>query len=94
MSGRIRHTVWLGTTPIEEPCAQVGDEDFDVTASAECRRYIKLLRQRFGDEPRGAELAVKWSQHEYGSYPEWSATWTTTTRPRPTTQPRWKRTCR
>jgi len=33
-------------------------------------RFIKLLRKTFGDEPEGARLAIKWFDHDFGSYCE------------------------
>lgn len=60
----------IGPAPPGEPCAQVGQPGYEEQALAECRRYIALLRQYFGDEPAGARLAVKSFPHDFGSYYE------------------------
>jgi hypothetical protein len=51
--------ITLGPTPADEPCAQVGEELYEKKARAECRRYIKVLRETFGPEPSGAYLMMK-----------------------------------
>lgn len=60
----------LGTTPCEEDCAQVGDEDYRERALAESKRFIALLRKTLGKEPPGARLAIKWFDHDFGRYCE------------------------
>lgn len=60
----------LGSTPAEEPCAQVGDFDYYTKAREECQRYIDLLRATFGPEPEGAHLRIKSFPHDFGSYLE------------------------
>jgi hypothetical protein len=39
-------------------------------ARAECRRFIKLLRDTFGPEPAGAYLQAKAFPHDFGAYCE------------------------
>ena len=60
----------LGPTPRDEPCACVGEEDYEQRARAECKRFIALLRQKFGPEPYGARLTVKSFPHDFGLYYE------------------------
>jgi hypothetical protein len=62
--------VTLGTAPIDEPCAQLGRDDYDDTVKEECRRFIRRLRQTFGDEPSGARFAIKSFDHDFGTYYE------------------------
>ena len=62
--------IMLGTAPVEEPCAQLGQPDCYDTVKAECRRFIRLLRQIFGDEPTGARFAIKDFAHDFGTYYE------------------------
>lgn len=62
--------VFLGPVPIDEPCAQVGDPDYEVLAADECRRFIDLIRATVGPEPLGAKLKVKWADHDLGRYAE------------------------
>ena len=58
----------LGPTPADEPCVQVGEELYAEKARAECRRFIKLLRDTFGPEPSGAYLQPKAFPHDFGTY--------------------------
>ena len=60
----------FGTAPVEETCAQTTDPDYNIKAKAECRKYIELLRKIFGDEPEGAQLMIKGSEHDFGRYYE------------------------
>lgn len=60
----------IGSTPCDEPCAQVGQQDYREKAITECRRFIQLLRKTFGPDPRGAYLTTKWSPHDLGEYVE------------------------
>ena len=60
----------IGPVPCEEDCAQVGQENYREQAIKECERFIELLRKTFGDEPPGARLAIKWFDHDFGSYCE------------------------
>lgn len=63
---------WLsiGSSPIEEDCAQVGSENYAERAKEECRRFIELIRKKVGEEPYGASLAVKGFNHDFGRYYE------------------------
>jgi hypothetical protein len=60
--------VTLGTAPVDEPCAQLGWGDYDDTVKEECRRFIRRLRQTFGDEPSGARFVIKSFDHDFGTY--------------------------
>lgn len=60
----------LGPTPREESCACVGEDDYAPRAKQECRRFIALLRKKFGPEPEGAHFAVKSFLHDFGIYYE------------------------
>lgn len=66
----MRDYLSIGSTPGEEPCAQVGQPHYRQQALAECHRFIALLRQTFGPEPAGAELRVKACAHDFGTYYE------------------------
>lgn len=59
----------LGPVPAEEECAQLGiDDDYHERAHRECRRYIKMLRKRFGREPDGAGFRITSNPHDFGDY--------------------------
>lgn len=60
----------VGCAPYDEPCAQVGRDDYYENAREECRRYVELLRKKFGEEPEGARLALKSNRHDFGTYYE------------------------
>ena len=60
----------LGTTPADEECAQVGEDDYGIRARAECSKFIDLLRLVFGPEPEGAEFRTIGQKHDYGMYYE------------------------
>ena len=60
----------LGPTPAEEPCAQVGEEGYELRAREECKRFIDALRRKFGPEPKGAKLKVRGFDHDFGRYLE------------------------
>jgi hypothetical protein len=66
----MRDYITLGPTPADEPCAQVGEENYSQKARAECRRYIKVFREMFGPEPSGAYLMTKGFDHDFGVYYE------------------------
>lgn len=65
-----RDTVYIGSTPCNEDCAQVGAPDYEIRAKEECRRFIALLRDTFGPEPEGARLRIKSNPHDFGYYYE------------------------
>ena len=64
----LRDHITLGSTPCDEPCAQVGKDDYEARAQAECRAFIHLTRATLGTEPRGADLDIRGFQHDYGTY--------------------------
>jgi len=66
----VRDLTWLGPVPADEPCAQLGDPDYEVVALEECGRYIRRIREVLGPEPEGARLKVKWSTVDAGRYCE------------------------
>lgn len=59
---------YLGSAPADEPCAQVGGEDYEERAKAECRQYIAAIRIVCGDPPDGAQLKVVSQPHDFGVY--------------------------
>ncbi len=60
----------LGPVPADEPCAQVGDPDYELKARAECQRYIELIRKKIGPEPAGSKLKIRGFPHDFGRYLE------------------------
>lgn len=60
--------VYLGSAPIMEQCAQVGQPGYENQALKECKRFAELLRKRFGKEPEGAQIVMKEFEHDFGNY--------------------------
>jgi hypothetical protein len=62
--------LYLGPTPPEEPCAQVGCPNYREQALKECRAYIRQLERIFGEPPPGARFALSRESHDFGTYYE------------------------
>lgn len=60
----------IGSSPCNEDCAQVGQDNYLEHSRNECKRFIELLRKKFGKEPEGARLAIKSFSHDFGLYRE------------------------
>lgn len=65
-----RDIVYLGSTPAEEECAQIGQPDYPEASKAECRAFITAIKRVCGEPPEGAVLRVKTEQHDFGQYRE------------------------
>lgn len=67
----MRDYLYLGPTPADEPCMQLGSKDWDLDkAREECKRYIQLLEKKFPGMPESCSFRVKVEQHEFGMSPE------------------------
>ncbi len=55
-------------TPIDEPCAQVGDPDYYELARAECQAFKDQLIRTFGNPPGNASITVGQNPHDFGTY--------------------------
>ena len=60
----------IGSSPVEEECAQVGSDNYSERAREECKRFIELIRKVNGEEPPGARLSIKSFPHDFGNYYE------------------------
>lgn len=60
----------IGSSPVNEACAQVGTDDYARKARIECSHFIQALRKKFGEEPDGARLYIKGNPHDFGTYYE------------------------
>lgn len=60
----------IGASPSGEKCVQVGDPDYYAKATAECKRFLTLIRKHLGEEVGTASLKIKQFQHESGPYME------------------------
>jgi hypothetical protein len=63
-------SIEIGSSPAEEPCAQVGSDNYYEMAHRECRALIRQLRRKLGQEPPGARLYIKSNPHDFGTYYE------------------------
>jgi hypothetical protein len=66
----MRDYIDIGPSPADEPCAQLGSEGYEEKAHAECKRFIALIRKKFGPAPPGASLKIKSNAHDFGIYYE------------------------
>ncbi len=68
MATLIKDSLYIGESPWDESCAQVGSDMYRVNADKECRRFIQQIRNHYGSEPEGARLYIKSNPHDFGSY--------------------------
>lgn len=72
----MKQTIEIGSTPCEEPCAQVGDADYESKAWVECQAYIKQLQRLYLSShafplcDEGVRLRIKANSHDFGTYHE------------------------
>ena len=62
--------LYLGPTPTDEACVQVGQPGYREQALKECRAYIRQLERHFGEPPTGAGFALTREHHDFGTYYE------------------------
>lgn len=60
--------VEIGSAPADEECAQVGEQDYETKARAQCDAFIKLIIRHLGEPPHGARLRTKGFEHDFGTY--------------------------
>ena len=62
---------YLGPSPADEDCAQVGEDNFRQRATKEMNAYINQLYRLFPDaEEKCVTFKIKWFSHDFGSYGE------------------------
>lgn len=59
---------FLGSSPADEPCAQVGSVNYDSRARRECITYRDQLIREFGIPPGNSNLITKRQDHDFGGY--------------------------
>ncbi|UMY33449.1 hypothetical protein [Burkholderia contaminans] len=57
-----------GPSPADEPCVQLGNENYQDRSRAECRAYIKVITRALGEPPQGARFIVRACTHGFGNY--------------------------
>lgn len=63
----------LGSSPVSETCAQIGDPDYERKSILECEAFKDQLKRRFEaihERPAKCRLRVKSHPHDFGSYLE------------------------
>lgn len=66
----MRDYLEISSTPNDEPCIQVGAEDYAKFSKLECEALIAQIRRQFGAEPEGVRLFRKACPHDFGTYYE------------------------
>lgn len=64
----MRDFMTLGPSPCGEDCVQLGTEDYPEKSRAECKRYKKLLEEKF--PLNGIYFGIKSFDHDFGTYRE------------------------
>jgi hypothetical protein len=60
--------IYIGSSPYDEQCAQVGSPGYRVRSTYECEAYRQQLLRMFGKEPEGVALLTVEANHEFGRY--------------------------
>lgn len=66
----MRDYMTIGSSPVDEKCVNVGEENYESRSLDECNKYIALIRKKLGPEPHAAQLRTKLFPHDFGSYRE------------------------
>lgn len=66
----MRDYLFIGPTPAEEPCAQLGTDYYTPRAQIECRAFMAQLQRQFGKPPGSASFRISRCAHELGTYLE------------------------
>lgn len=56
------------TTPHDEPCSQVGSDNYLQKARLEARAFINQLIRENGEPPAGAQFKITRNPHDFGTY--------------------------
>ena len=68
MATLIKDSLYIGESPWDESCAQLGSDMYMPNARKECARFIQQIRNHYGAEPEGARLYIKQNPHDFGTY--------------------------
>jgi len=59
----------LGTTvPHDEPCIQLGENDYSKFSKMEARALVNQITRNIGQPPYGASLKIISCPHDFGTY--------------------------
>ena len=63
--------LYLGPTPAEESCAQVGEPDFNRKSRIEMTAFVNQLYRQFPEaNDKNVRFRIKWELHDFGKYGE------------------------
>lgn len=63
--------MYLGPTPTDEDCAQLGQDGYRAQAVKEMNTYIAQLYRTFTDVDQfNVRFKIKWENHDFGTYGE------------------------
>lgn len=66
----MRDYISIGSTPNDEQCVQVGEENYYERSQLECKTYIKQLERVYGTPPPGSYFKTAGYPHDFGTYYE------------------------
>lgn len=67
----MKEMLYIGPSPCNEPCAQVGEDNFAALNRKECRAYLNQIVRVYGEPPMSARLSINIeSGHDAGTYRE------------------------
>lgn len=66
----MRDILYIGATPTDEDCEQVGSNCDYERMKLECSTYMAQLRRVYGEPPKGTSLSIKRESHDFGAYYE------------------------
>lgn len=56
------------TVPNDEPCAQVGSDNYMVNARMEANAFRDQIYRVFGEPPSGTGIRINANAHDFGTY--------------------------
>lgn len=60
----------IGPTPVNEDCAQVGQENYLAQAISECRAFCNQILRHYPAPNEFCRISIKGNRHDFGSYYE------------------------
>lgn len=58
--------IFIGSSPSEEDCAQVGSPHYAEISAVELREFRRMLAEEFPN----IQFKIKWQRHDFGRYGE------------------------
>jgi len=64
----MRDFIELDTTPCDEPCFQIGSDDYYKQTRIEAKVFIEQLIRIFGEGTENNYFSIKSNPHDFGTY--------------------------